>query len=175
MGRRIGGRMGRRMRDRMGRRMGAPHGQRLEVELAWLDDVEVDEAEVPGRKALDLLVGAQGEEPGRLVPVIPGRALVAVAPVDAQVKPPAWTQHRADRGQHPGQVRVWHVQQAVQGVDRVERPGREVQMQEVHHVGVEALLPAEADHGRGQVGRDHLQAVAGEEGAVVARARTDLQ
>ncbi len=42
-------------------------------------------------------------------------------------------------------------------------------------MGIEALAPAEADHGRGQVGRDHLQAMAGEERAVVARAGADLQ
>jgi hypothetical protein len=67
------------------------------------------------------------------------------------------------------------VQQAVHREHGVERAGREVQVQEVHDVSLDALRPAALDHRGRQIGGDDGEALLLEVRTVLPGARADLK
>ena len=104
-------------------------------------------------KAEQLLVGAPGEEARRHVLVVVERAfraLLAVVRRRTRRRRTARPGRRIVRDcrQDRGQILVGHVQQAVHREHGVERARREVQVQEVHDVSLDALGPAALDHRR---------------------------
>jgi hypothetical protein len=147
------------------------------VAAAGVDGVEVHDVEPrAGGEAEQLLVGTPREEARRHVLVVVDRALgTLVRAVYADEEQPAGAQDRPDRRQDRRQVVVGHVQQAVHREHRVKRAGREVQVQEVHDVGLDALGPAVPDHCRREVGGDDGKALLLKVGAVLPGAGADFQ
>jgi len=145
--------------------------------VADVDGMEVHDIEprVSG-EADQLLVCAPGEEARRHVRVIVDRAFGTLVPaVHADEEQPTGAQDRSDRRQDGRQVMIGHVEQAVHSEHRVERADREVQVQEVHDMGLDALGTAVLDHHRREVGRHDGKAFILEVGAVLPGAGTDLQ
>ncbi len=73
------------------------------------------------------------------------------------------------------EVRRRNMQQAIERVDRIEGCGREIQLEEVHDMGVEALLSAPPHVLRGEIRCDDVESVFLEEQAVLAGPSSDLQ
>jgi hypothetical protein len=67
------------------------------------------------------------------------------------------------------------VQETVERVHRVEGPGGEVQVQDVHDPGVDSLLAAAGHHLARDVDGHDVQALIAEEHTVLTRARPQLE
>lgn len=127
-----------------------PEDHGLEVKLAvcpaGLDPLERNDVEDRLDNAPEPLIGVEGEEPPRPVTVGLPDSLALVTAVGSQVEQAPDLENSVNLTQRCRRFRSWEMQQAVERVDRIERPCGELQVRTIHDMGRKSFRPTESNH-----------------------------